>query len=95
MRIRYQPDGDLTCSAESFVLIICNSVYPPLFSIYQYHNLLQNPIIKRFYQSAETNVSISFFSIAPLLMTRLSLGCLIHNCNSLNMRVLTCRLTGS
>jgi hypothetical protein len=59
MRIRYQPDGDMTCSAESFVLTICNSVYPPLISIRLYHNQLQNILIKRLSIGRDRNLNLA------------------------------------
>jgi len=82
LRIQYQPYGTLSFLAESFDLIIHNSIYPPLNSISLYHNQLQNPIIKRLSLSAETEVQISFLSTAPLLKQFLSLGCLFFNCRN-------------
>jgi len=75
LRISYQPYGYLSFLAESFDLIF-NSVYPPLNSINLCHNKLQNPIIRCLSLSAETEVSISFLSTAPLMLTRLTLGCM-------------------
>jgi len=81
MRIRYQPYGSLSFLAESFVMIICNSVYPPQKSIIIYHNQLQIPIIKRLSLSAETAV-LNFLIVnrstlddASFSWMFLSLGC--------------------
>jgi len=75
MKIKYQPYGSLSFLAESYVINICNTIYPPQYISSFITTNCRFQLSSVFLYRPKLQSDISFFSIAPLKLARLSLGC--------------------